>query len=119
MRLAAIDPTVAAAPRSLEAPLVCLQYTVHTSLRLGRQCYRQHSDYQIPVVNHGVESTVKSADIIAGPSALPSCLVIVVDNGLAAITVIIFLLDHGLAVVWLLQALLRSLDADLEAPHEI
>ena len=29
------------------------------------------------------------------------CLVIVVDDGLAAITVSIFLLDHGLAVTWL------------------
>jgi hypothetical protein len=29
------------------------------------------------------------------------CLVIVVDYGLAAITISIFLLDHGLAVTWL------------------
>jgi hypothetical protein len=29
------------------------------------------------------------------------CLVIVVDDGLAAITVSIFLLNHGLAVMWL------------------
>jgi len=29
------------------------------------------------------------------------CLVIVVDYGLAAITISVFLLDHGLAVPWL------------------
>jgi hypothetical protein len=33
--------------------------------------------------------------------ALSTCLVIVVDHGLAAVTVSIFLLDHGLAVMWL------------------
>jgi hypothetical protein len=32
---------------------------------------------------------------------LPFCLVIVVNYGLAAITVSIFLLDHCLAVMWL------------------
>jgi hypothetical protein len=63
----------------------------------GGECYRQHcADQLADAVVHIVSSGSTDKGLRCRSPLL--CLIVVVDYGLAAIAVSIFLLDHGLAV---------------------